>query len=139
MRFAAFALTACLAGCSLTAGGNGSECHGDSQCGDDVCAQSGECLVRSSVHQVTVKWTVDGIAAPVSTACASHPNLYVQFDGADYGDTLRFAPVPCREGQFNVDKLPKRYLQVEVGFEGGAGDVSSMDAATAQVMFDLVQ
>jgi len=120
----------------MTAGGSGSECHNDSQCGDDVCARSGECLVRSSVHEVTLKWTMNGATADASS-CTSHPNLYVQFDGADYGDTLRFAPVSCRQGSFFIDKLPKRFLQVELGFEGGAGDMSSIDATTAQVQFDL--
>jgi hypothetical protein len=138
MRFAALALTAGLAGCSLATGGSGGECQSDSQCGDDVCARSGECLARSMVREVTVRWTVNGAPAS-SSSCAAHPDLFLQFDGADYGDTLRFAPVACREGSFFVDKLPKRYVQVELGSEGGAGDVSSIDAATAQALFDLFQ
>ena len=135
MRFAALALAACLGGCSLTAG-SGSECHSDSQCGDDVCARSGECLARNSIREVLVKWTIDSAAAD-AVSCAEHPNLYIQFEGTDYGDTLRFAPVPCRAGQFKVDRLPKRYVQVELGFEGSTGDVSSIDASTTQVQFDL--
>ena len=135
MRFAALALAACLGGCSLTAG-SGSECHTDYQCGDDVCARGGECLPRASIHEVTVKWTVNS-TAPDAVSCTAHPKLYLQFDGADYGDTLRFAPVTCREGSFHVDRLPKRYVQVELGFEGSTGDVSSIDAATTQVQFDL--
>ena len=138
MRIAALALMAGLAGCSLTPSGSGSECQSDSQCGDDVCARSGECLARSNVREVTIKWTVNGVTADVSS-CSAHPDLYLQFDGADYGDTLRFAPVSCRQGSFFVDKLPKRYAQVELGSEGGAGDVSSIDAATAQAQFDLFQ
>jgi hypothetical protein len=138
MRIAALALIAGLAGCSLTNSGSGGECQSDAQCGDDVCARSGECLVRSSVRSVTIKWTVNGVAADQSS-CTAHPDLYVQFDGADYGDTLRFAPVPCRQGSFFVDKLPKRYVQAELGSEGGAGDVSGIDAATAQAKFDLFQ
>lgn len=138
MRFAALALMAGLAGCSLTTSGSGGECQSDSQCGDDVCARSGECLARSSVREVTIKWTVNGVTADPSS-CAVHPDLYLQFDGADYGDTLRYAPVPCRQGSFFVDKLPKRYTQVELGSEGGAGDISSIDVATAQAQFDLSQ
>ena len=121
MRIAALALMAGLVGCSLTTSGTG-----------------GECLVRSSLRSVTIKWTVNGVAADLSS-CTAHPDLYVQFDGADYGDTLRFAPVPCREGSFFVDKLPKRYVQAELGSEGGAGDVSAIDATTAQAKFDLFQ
>jgi hypothetical protein len=136
MRIAALALMAGLVGCSLTS--SGVECQNDAQCGDDVCARSGECLARSAVRAVTIKWTVNGVAADLSS-CSAHPDLYVQFDGADYGDTLRFAPVPCREGSFFVDKLPKRYMQAELGSEGGAGDVSSIEATTAQAQFDLFQ
>ena len=135
MRFAALALMACLAACSLTP--SGSECNSDSHCGDDVCARSGECLPRSSVRTVTVKWTVNGAAAsPLS--CTDHPDLYIQFE-ADYGDTFRVAPVPCRAGSYFIDKLPKRYSQVELGADGGIGDLSSIDMATAQAQFDLFQ
>jgi hypothetical protein len=139
MRYAALALVACLGGCSLTGTGSGSECSIDSQCGDDLCARSGECLARSSVRGVTVKWTVSGIAADAST-CAAHPDLYLQFDGPDYGDVLRFAPVPCNVGKFFIDKLPRRFLQVELGIEGsaGTGDRSRIDAS-AQVQIDLFQ
>lgn len=137
MRFAAFALMASLAGCSLTSNGSGSECNSDSQCGDDVCARSGECIAHANVRSVTVKWTVDGVAA-ATDSCAAHPDLFLQFDGTEYGDSLRFAPVPCKEGSFFVDKLPTRYGQVELGVEGrGADDVARIDAATAQAQLDL--
>jgi len=136
MRYAALALMACLAGCSLTPG-SGGECVSDSQCGEDLCARSGECLARSSLRSVMVKWTVGSAAA--DAASCTHPNFYLQFDGSDYGDTLRFAPVPCRQGSFFVDKLPKRYLQVELGFEGGAATISPIDLGTGQAQFDLFQ
>ena len=137
MRYLALALMICLGGCSLT--GSGSECTTDSQCGDDVCARSGECLARSSVRSVTVNWTVSGVAAD-ALSCATHPDLYLQFDGPDYGDVMRFAPVPCKAGKFFIDKLPRRFLQVELGVEGSAGtaDRSRIDAS-AQVQLDLFQ
>jgi len=137
MRFAAFALMASLAACSLTP--SGSECNSDSHCGEDVCARSGECLPRTAVRAVTVKWTVSGAAAD-PTSCAAHPDLYLQFEGA-YGDTFRVAPVPCRVGSYFVDKLPKRYTQVELGADGGTGDVSPIDLSSvqAQAQFDLFQ
>jgi hypothetical protein len=137
MRIAAIALAVCLVGCSLTSG-SGVECRSDAQCGDDVCAASGECLARTNVRDVTVRWTVNGTAADVS-ACTTHPDLFIQFDGSDYGDTLRFAPVPCREGQFHVLNLPRRYVQAELGFDGSTGDVSSIDSSSQQVQFDLYQ
>src|SRR5262245_21588604 len=120
MRIAATALAISLAGaggaglvgCSMTSG-TGVECRSDTQCGDDVCASSGECLARSAVRDVTVRWTVNGAAADLSS-CTAHPELYVQFDGSDYGDFQRFTPVPCREGQFHIVKLPRRFVQVEL-------------------------
>lgn len=137
MRFAGLALMACLAGCSLTSG-TGGECVNDSQCGDDVCTRGGECLARASVRSVTVSWKVDGAPASVTT-CDAHRDLYLQFNGKDYGDTLRFEPVACSQGSFPVDKLPKRYQQVELGIQGGAGTVLAIDPATPQVQFDLFQ
>lgn len=139
MRFAALAL-ACLAGCSLTT--SGGECVNDGQCGDEVCARSGECLPSASLRQVMVRWTVNGAVAD-ETSCAAQPDLYLRFDGADYGDSLRFAPVPCRQGSFFVDKLPKRYLQVELGVDGHSGDMTAIDVvsdrAVGQAQFDLSQ
>lgn len=137
MRYAALALMACLAGCSLTSS-SGAECVNDSQCGDEVCARTGECMARSSVRSVVVRWTVDGVSAS-ATSCGAHPDLFVRFDGTDYGDTLKFAPVPCSEGQFPVDTLPRRYHQVELGVEGSAGNVAPIDGATGQATFDLLQ
>jgi hypothetical protein len=144
MRIAAFALLACLAGCSLTSG-SGGECDNDSQCGDDVCARSGECLARASVRSVRVSWTINGAAADLASCTTPNgapANLYIQFDGAEYGDVLRFTQVVCSSGLYTVDKLPKRYQQVELGFEGGSGDVASIrssrtDTAGTEVQFDL--
>ena len=137
MRFAGLALMACLAGCSL-APGPGGECVNDSQCGDDVCTRGGECVARSSVRSVRVKWTIDGAAASLAT-CDTHRALYLQFNGTDYGDTLRFEPVVCSQGSFFVDKLAKRYQQVELGIQGGTGTVQSIDPVTAQAQIDLFQ
>ncbi|HEX3760477.1 MAG TPA: hypothetical protein VHW23_17295 [Kofleriaceae bacterium] len=137
MRYAGLALMACLAGCSLTSG-TGGECVNDSQCGDDVCTRGGECDARTNVRAVMVKWTVDGVVASSAT-CGTHRDLYLQFNGTDYGDTLRFEPVVCSQGSFFVDKLPKRYQQVELGIQGGTGSVLGIDPASAQAKFDLFQ
>jgi hypothetical protein len=126
---------ACLAGCSLTSS-SGGECVSDSQCGDDICTRAGECAARSSVRSVMVKWTLEGTAAN-AISCGAHPDMFLQFDGSDYGDTLRFEQVACSQGQFPVDKLPKRYAQVELGFAGSTSVVQSIDPMTAQALFDL--
>jgi hypothetical protein len=134
MRTAALLLMACLAGCSLSS--SGGECVSDSQCGDEICTRGGECTAKANVRSVLVKWTVEGVAASV-TSCNTHPFLSLQFDGTDYGDTLRFEQVACSQGQFNVDKLPKRFARVELGFDGGSSSVLPIDAVTGQVQFDL--
>ena len=122
MRYAGLALMAALAGCSLTSG----------------TGPDGECVARANVRAVMVKWTVDGVSAS-GTSCTAHPDLYLQFKGTDYGDTVRFEPVVCSQGSFFVDKLPKRYQQVELGIQGGTGTVLGIDPASAQAMFDLFQ
>ena len=135
MRCARLLLVACLASCSLTSTGTGGECRIDSQCGEEVCANSGECLPRASVRDVVVRWSVSGVAAD-DDSCAGHPDLYLQFDG-DYGDTLRVAPVPCRAGAYRVGKLPRRYQRVELGAEGGASESIAIDASSSQLQIDL--
>jgi hypothetical protein len=40
-------------------------------------------------------------------------------------------------GVTTFDRVPKRYVQVELGFQGGASDVSPIE--TSQVQFDLYQ
>jgi hypothetical protein len=138
MRIVVIALAAGLAGCSLVSPGPGAECHSDSQCGDDVCARNGECLPRTGVRELSIRWTLNGEAADPQS-CAAHPNLYIRFDGPEYDDTLRLIPVVCSQGSYIFDKLPRRYQQVELGFEGGAADVLPIDAATAQIQFDLIK
>jgi hypothetical protein len=141
MRFAAFALmagvtagAATLGACSLTP--SGSECHSDQQCGDDVCARSGECLARTSVREIAVRWTVNGEPASATT-CASHPDLYLEMSGTDYGDTLRL-PVSCGDGAYTFTGVPKRYVKIELGVDGGLSDAVQIDPS-GQVQLDLLR
>jgi len=127
------AILASLAGCPA---GTGGECQLDPDCaGGEVCARDGMCAPPSTVRAVTATWTIDG-AAPTTQSCSAHPDLYISFIGADSGDTIGFAPVPCRNGQFSVDKLPTRFRQVELGVEGGGYDVGTISAA-GTVTLDL--
>jgi hypothetical protein len=122
---AAVLLTA-LAGCPNSTGG---ECELDDDCAtSDVCARDHMCTDAASVRMVTATWTIRGADANTTT-CGSHPDLYISFIGDSFGDTLGFAPVPCKLGQFSVDKLPVRFKQVELGVEGGTSDLRSLNAA----------
>lgn len=115
-----------LAGCP---NGTGGECEIDSDCGSgDVCARDHMCTDLSSVRSVTATWTIRGAEATTVT-CGANPDLYIQFIGDSFSDTLGFAPVPCKLGQFSVDKLPIRFRQVELGVDGGTSDVRTLNAA----------
>lgn len=128
-------LTACGGG---GGGGGGGMCEVDQDCGGgQVCARNGECDDPADVRAVKVTWTVGGQPASTQT-CANHPSLYLQFDGPDFGDDFAFEPVPCDQGQFNIDKLAKRFTQVELGPDGGPLMYADIDPTTGSVSFDLV-
>jgi len=105
-------------GWGMGTGGTGgpisSGCSSDTSCGTgNVCARDGECLAAADVRIIHVGWTVNGQPAGTST-CSSFPNLDITFTGnsADGYDQFGFAPVPCVEGKFTVDKMPKSFTQV---------------------------
>jgi hypothetical protein len=100
-------------------GGNGDfACEADSDCTDSsqVCARDGECLDPSQVVEVHVTWTISG--QPASAAmCANVPgDLALTFYSDEYGD-FGFAPVPCAEGKFTIDKLPSWYTSAGLSLE----------------------
>jgi len=112
------------------------ECTVDSDCGGGtVCARDGECLAASDVWPVKVSWTIRGSAANAST-CASSPDFYLQFDAELQQDTFGYEPVPCEQGQFLVDKLPKRFVQVEIGENNRFLDAAPI-SAQGSASFDL--
>jgi hypothetical protein len=102
-------------------GGNyGGYCGSDSDCISElgsgyVCARDEECELASNVRTVRITWTVMGQAAG-SASCSSSPDLELLFNqtgqlsGTNY--EFGFAPVPCAEGVFSIDKLPDYYTYV---------------------------
>ncbi|MBA3458202.1 MAG: hypothetical protein H0T42_34290 [Deltaproteobacteria bacterium] len=129
----ALVLLTALAGCPTSTGG---ECNSDPDCGGgDVCARDKMCTSASSVRAVTTTWTINGAEANV-TSCASKPDLFITFIGRDASDTIGFTPVPCRIGQFLVDKLPDRFREVELGVEGGASLIRAIGSSNT-VAIDL--
>jgi hypothetical protein len=138
MRLLALALV--LAGCSPDPagtnfpGGGGGEnlgCTSDTQCGSGlVCARTGDCLESSSIHAIHVTWTVNGAAADATT-CTRFPDLEISF-GASNGATWGYAPVPCGEGKFSIDKFPVWFNEVEL-----AGAYGAIDRVTGEAMLDL--
>ena len=114
-------------------------CHQDSECGGTlVCARDGGCLSPSQVRIIHVSWTLDG--QPASTdSCKTAPALELAFFDAYQGGQFGFAPVPCQEGKFTVDKMPIVYTNVEMGpeYNYGAGGASGSFDATGAVALDL--
>ena len=112
------------------------DCMIDSDCGGGtVCARDGECLASSDVWSVKVSWTIRGSAANAST-CASSPSFYLQFDSPVQQDTFGYEPVPCDQGSFLVDKLPRRFVQVEIGENNRFLDAQPISAG-GSASFDL--
>ena len=129
----AIALLALLAACDFTSGG---DCTSDGDCsGSEVCARNGECLAQSEVRFVRVSWTIRGQAAS-ATSCAATPNFYILFATNDPGDVYGYEPVPCASGVFTVDKLPTRYITVEMGVDGGFSQQAVFDSQS-HATFDL--
>jgi hypothetical protein len=126
---------ALLAGCS--SGGWEGDCVIDDHCrGSEVCARDRSCVLPTEVRAVRATWTVRGEPASTLT-CAQHPDLTIRFLSDVSEDALVYAPVPCRIGQFTIDKLPLRYRRVNLGADGQTTITLSIPPSNT-VMFDLV-
>ena len=91
----------------------GGYCEQDSQCeSGTVCARDGECIAPEYVHALTVYWQING--GPANATTCVDPDLVLDFFGVDQFDSFGFEPVPCKEGQFYLDKIPIRYEAVEI-------------------------
>ncbi len=113
-------------------GGNGFSCESDSACGGEVCARDGQCLPAAEVRTVHVTWTLSG-AAPTTATCTNLNDLEITFYDGGQDGTFGFAPVPCLEGKFTVDKLPLTYTSVKHGarVRSGAQDDKRRSMAAA--------
>lgn len=118
---------------STTSGGY---CELDTDCGQSqICARDMECIAPGHTRGVKTTWTIGGQAA-TATTCATMPDFYINFYGTDPQDAFGYAPVPCVQGQFFIDKLPTRFDQVELGAEGWFDVVHQVDAS-GMAAFDL--
>lgn len=125
-----------LAGCPMTSPSGNGECETDRDCDGYVCARDHLCYSADDVREVRVTWTVRGLAAS-ETTCGATQDLQISFvDDAPGAMPLGYAPVPCANGQFFVDKLPLTFRQVELGREGGFAESASI-SASGTASFDL--
>jgi hypothetical protein len=112
-------------------------CTSDADCPGQVCARDGACYAATQVRAAVVTWTLQGQMANATT-CASSQNLQL-----DFGDTVGrfsfgFAPVPCVEGRFSIDKLPSQYVQAQLGSDTAPGAVhAQIDPSTSTCALDL--
>ena len=110
-------------------------CRMDSECGAQVCARNGNCYPATSIRAVVTTWTVGGEVASVAS-CTGHPDLSIRF-ATTSGDSFGFAPVPCRNGKFTIDKLPTSYTRVELAVDGASYATSASITSTGDAMIDL--
>jgi hypothetical protein len=114
----------------------GSECFVDQECSTgEVCARDGLCWLAADVRAVKTTWTINSQPAN-ATACGRYSELYIQYQGRTI-DNLGFSPVPCANGEFNIDKLPRDYTRVEVGVDNGGPWNATSIGSTGQAQLDL--
>jgi len=115
-------------------------CQSDGDCaGGDVCARDGGCWAPSEVRAVHVTWMLGGMPASTTT-CASAVDLQIGFyaPGSNASE-LGYAPVPCVQGKFSVDKLPVAYTRVRLGRASSdhGWESAAFDGATGEATLDL--
>ena len=127
-------LLMCLAACGgRSTADDIAECT-DTSCAPDICTRNNECDAPSDVRTLHVVWTVNGTPASAAN-CTSFADLELDFI-SDFGDSFGFAPVPCMEGSFTIDRIPRRFTQVELGTTSGRGASAIVDGNDT-VTFDL--
>jgi hypothetical protein len=113
-------------------------CVKDTDCvgTDVVCSRDGSCASASTVRTVHVAWTLKGAAANAAT-CAAAPNLTLHFVAGTDGEWVGYAPVPCSEGKFTVDKLQSWYTRATLKKENDTTKQSGTFDETGNVTIDL--
>jgi hypothetical protein len=102
-----------------------------------VCVRTGGCAPADQVRAVHIYWTVRGQPANATT-CEVAPSLYLQVSPAG-GFGLGWAPVPCSQGKFTIDRIPASYTEVNLN-KRNSGDTpqhGTIDAVTGEVTIDL--
>jgi hypothetical protein len=135
VRFALL-LPLVLAACPADDTQQNQSCNVDGDCGGEVCARDGECAAASDIRGVKVTWTINGQAANATT-CAPAPDFYLEFYDTSYGYDFGYAPVPCMQGQFFIDKIPLRYTEVALSSDQSNFAVTKLIDSSNMASFDL--
>jgi hypothetical protein len=119
--------------------GDGAFCQSDADCfSGQQCARINYCFATSELRAVHVAWTIDGMPAGSDT-CTPHPDLELSFLSGQFGpgSDVTFAPVPCVEGKFTIDKLPLSYNLIGLGDQDLGFVSASVDDTTGDATVDL--
>lgn len=103
----------------------------------EVCARIGGCTPLDEIRAIHIYWTVSGKPANATT-CAPAPSLYLQVAPPDsFG--IGWAPVPCSQGKFTVDKIPISFSEVDLSarYSQNPPQRGTIDAITGEVTIDL--
>jgi hypothetical protein len=132
----------CNAGAGGVDAGAGSDAGASSDAGSGnglVCARDGVCVPANEVYTVHTTWTLNGQPASAST-CMQAPDLEIDFTSSSYdGYGYGYAPVPCMEGEFTVDKLETYYNYVQLVPQSGNlnGSAAAIPPSGGVVALDL--
>ncbi len=103
----------------------------------EVCARIGGCTPADQIRAVHINWTLSGQPANATT-CDATPSLYLQISPPNtFG--LGWAPVPCSQGKFTIDKIPLVFTEVDLNVRGSENPPQhgTIDAVTGEVTIDL--
>jgi hypothetical protein len=125
-----------LAACPSDSTSQYSNCAVDADCGGDVCARDGECAAASDIRGVKVTWTLNGQTANATT-CASSPDFFLEFYNSSNGYDFGYEPVPCMQGQFFIDKIPREYTEVGLSQTEGQFTQTELIDNNNTAAFDL--
>lgn len=138
---ALLAVAACRTPMSDDGGGDdflppgGDSCGGFCSSGFE-CTRTGDCLPPSQIRAIHLQWTIQGQPASEDT-CAPAPLFYVNFFSSFTGEQVGFAPVPCKEGKFTIDKFNTDYDNSEIGINDGGTLAQLPIDANGTSLFDL--
>ena len=125
-----------LAACPADTTPRYSNCATDADCGGDVCARDGECVAANDIRGVKVTWTLNGQMANATT-CASSPDFFLEFYNSTNDYDFGYEPVPCMQGQFFIDKIPREYTEVGLSPIAGQFTQTELIDASNTAAFDL--
>lgn len=124
-------------GCAHPHGEPGA-CKVDADCAaPELCGRDATCYPASELRPIHARWTVGGAPA-TATTCNPAWQLEITFLG-DGISPIRFAPVPCSEGVFSIDKLPGQFVYVSLADEhlSSPSAFAAIDPTTGEAVLDL--